>query len=257
MILVIGGTSEGRAIARELAALGAAALVSAATGYGSELAAGDGVPVVQGRLNHTELAGLMAANSVRVLVDASHPFAVEISANAVRACASTGVKYIRCARPFEEAPDSPLVEKVESFRDAARRACDLGDTIFLATGSKTARIFYDPARREGKRVVIRVIPDPERIRDLLDMGFSPADVAALQGPFSEEMNVALLKHYRADVLVTKESGRAGGLDEKISAAVRLGIPVIIVRRPPEPAGAVWTVREAVETALTYLKQLNE
>ncbi|MFZ5632395.1 MAG: precorrin-6A reductase [Bacillota bacterium] len=256
MILVIGGTSEGREIARELAARGALVLVSTATGYGSNLAAGDGVPVVQGRLNREELTDLLIARSVKVLVDASHPFAAEVSANATRACELTGVKYIRFARPFEEMPDSPLVETAESYRDAARRACGLGCSIFLTTGSKTARIFYDLARQAGKRVVIRIIPDPETIRNLLDMGFSPADVVAMHGPFSEEMNVAVLRHYRADVLVTKESGRAGGLGEKISAAARLGIPVIIVKRPPEPPGAVTSTAQAVEIALENLKTVD-
>lgn len=252
MILVVGGTSEGRAIARELAARGAEVLVSAATGYGFDLAAEDGVPVVQGRLDLKKLQELIASRWIKVVVDATHPFAVEISQNAAGACQWTGARYIRFARPGVEVPESPLVEMVESYREAAIRACDAGNTIFLATGSKTAGIFIERARERGRRAVIRVIPDPEVIRSLLEMGFSPADLVAMQGPFSEEMNMAVLKHYRADVVVTKESGPAGGLREKISAAIKLGIPVIVVKRPNEPPGAVWTVEEAVELALKSL-----
>lgn len=256
MILVIGGTSEGRAIAREIKCRGAEVLVSAATGYGSGLAAGEGVRVVQGRLNQEGLRDILVAGSIKVVVDASHPFAVEISRNASRACDMTGSRYIRFARPGGEIPESPLVVMAEDYNDAAKRACDVGKTLFLATGSKTAGIFLEMAREKGRRAVIRVIPDPEVIRILLEMGFSPADVVAMQGPFSEELNAAVLRHYLADVVVTKESGRAGGQDEKISAALKLGIPVIVVKRPPEPPGAVWSVEEAVELALKQLINNN-
>lgn len=256
MILIIGGTSEGRAIARELNARGAEVLVSAATGYGFGLAAGDGVPVMQGRLGLKELGELIVSRSIRVVVDATHPFAVEISRNAAGACRLTGARYVRFARPVMEGPESPLVEMAESYREAAKRACDAGNTIFLATGSKTAGIFLDTARERGRRAVIRVIPDPEVIRSLLEMGFSPADLVAMQGPFSEDMNMAVLKHFRADVVVTKESGPAGGFREKISAAVKLGLPVIVVKRPPEPPGAVSSVEEAVELAMDYIRQCN-
>jgi precorrin-6A/cobalt-precorrin-6A reductase len=256
MILVIGGTSEGRAIARELAGKGAGVLVSTATAYGSDLAARDGVEVVQGRLGCREMADLIVARSVRVLLDASHPFAVEVSRNAREACRQTGIRYMRYARPRSEMPAGARVEMAESYQEAASRACDLGSIIFLAAGAKWAGVFAALARDRGARVVVRAIPDPETIRGLLALGIRPEDVVALHGPFGEDLNLALLRHYRADVMVTKESGREGGLGEKISAAARLGIPVVLIRRPPEPAGAVESIPEAVATALEYIRQLT-
>ena len=89
------------------------------------------------------------------------------------------------------------------------------------------------------------------------MGYSPPDLVAMQGPFSEEVNLALWRHFGVDVVVTKESGPAGGLGEKLSAASRLGIPVVMIKRPPEPPDAVGSVEEAVKQALEYLKQLNK
>lgn len=257
MILVIGGTSEGRAIARELAGKGAGVLVSAATGYGSCLAARDGVTVVQGRLNCREMAELIAARSVRVLVDASHPFAEEVSRNASEACRQTGIHYIRYARPGGDLPPGARVETADSYQEAAHRACDLGRTIFLAAGAKWAGVFTGLARERGIRVVVRAIPDPETIKGLLALGISPEDVVAMHGPFGEELNVALLRHYRADVVVTKESGREGGLGEKISAAARLGIPVVLIRRPPEPPGSAGTIDEAVKMTLEHLQLATE
>ncbi len=257
MILVIGGTAEGRVIARELAARGEGVLVSTATGYGFDLAVRDGVPALKGRLDSGELADLIAARSIKVLVDASHPFAVEVSRNAAAACNLAGIRYVRYARPEVEIPGGPLVVKVEDYHEAARRACDLGRTIFLTSGSRTAPVFYGLARERGRRVVFRVIPDPETIRGLLAMGVSPADVVAIQGPFSEEMNVALIRHYRAEVVVTKESGREGGIREKISAALSLGLPAVVIKRPPEPPGAARSVAEAIKLAQDHIRRLTD
>ncbi|KJR96359.1 MAG: hypothetical protein VR68_14580 [Peptococcaceae bacterium BRH_c4a] len=252
MILVIGGTSDSRVIAELLAAEGARVLVSAATRYGADLAVGDGIEVIWGRLNREGLTKLLITRNVKVLIDASHPFASEISANAAWACGQAGVHYIRFARPGIPDNQSPVLEWSENYHAAARRACHFGKTIFLTTGSKTAGIFYETAREMGRRVVLRVIPDPDVIKSLIAIGISPSDIVAMRGPFGEEINVALLRHFQADVMVSKESGDAGGLGEKIAAAEKLALPLLVVRRPPEPEGAAVTAWEAVERALGCL-----
>jgi precorrin-6A/cobalt-precorrin-6A reductase len=252
MILVMGGTSDARLIAGELGQRGAAVLVSTATGYGARLAAGDRVEVIQGRLGSEQMRGLIQARGIRVLVDASHPYAEVVSINAEAACKEAGIHYIRYVRPELDIPQSPLVEVVDGYAAAAARACDLGKTILVATGVKTAAIFAGEAAQRGKRVVFRVMPDPASIKALIDQGISPGDMVALQGPFSEEMNTALIRHFGADVLVTKESGAAGGFMEKVRAAEKTGVPLIVVGRPRESSGAVRTVEEAVKTAVKYL-----
>lgn len=255
MILVIGGTTEGRTIARALAEKGARVLVSTATAHGAALAGAGGAPeAVHGRLDSRGLEDLIAARSIKVVVDASHPYALEVSRNASTACGRAGIGYIRYARPGGSIPDSPLLREAGDFEAAAVMACDLGNTIFLATGSKTAGIFYRAARERGRRVVVRVIPDPEAIRGLLDMGFGPADVVAVHGPFGREINEALWRHFGADVAVTKESGREGGLAEKIAAAAGMGIPLVVVKRPPEPPEAVRSAEGAVREALHYINK---
>lgn len=252
MILVIGGTSEGRVIAGQLAMSGYKVLVSTATGYGAILASGDGIDVVNGCLDREGLTNLIISRGIKVLVDSSHPFALEISANAAEASVLAGVQYIRYARPETLFSANHLVEQIDTFKAAADRACERGKTIFLTTGSKTALLFYNTARQMCRRLIIRVIPDPFTIKKILDMGVSPADVVAMHGPFSEGMNISLLKHYRAEVMVAKDSGFVGGLNEKISAATKVGIPLIIIKRPPEPCGAVRSTTEAVELAKRVL-----
>jgi len=101
----------------------------------------------------------------------------------------------------------------------------------LTTGSKTLPGFAAAARRSGKRLVVRVLPDPGVLAGCFALGLKSSDVIALQGPVSYELNRALFCAYRAEVLVTKESGPAGGTAEKIAAALDLGMRVVVVERP--------------------------
>lgn len=254
MILVIGGTSEGRIISAGLAARGARVLVSAATDFGAELAATGGVETVHGRLDLDGMTQLIVSKGVRTLVDASHPFAAEVTKNAAGACARTGCRYIRFARPESRKIDHPRAIWADSYENAAEKAFETGKKVFLTTGSKTAQLFIKKAARAGGRVIIRLLPDPAAISRLIESGVSPQDIVAMSGPFSEEMNTALLKHYRPDVIVTKDSGDTGGFLEKVSAAAALGMPVIIIRRPPEPNGAVCSIAGAVDLALLRNKK---
>lgn len=252
MILVIGGTSDSREIAEKLVKIGAPVLVSTATGYGAGLAAGYGIEVSQGRLDENQLRKFMASRGIKVLVDASHPYATEISFNSAAACAGLGIPYVRYARAEADIPTGSVIEVVKDYLEAARRACAAGHTIIAATGGKTAGIFIKEAVPKGRRIIFRIIPDPEAIKNLIEMGVSPGDIVAMQGPFSEEMNIALIRHYGADVMITKESGTAGGFMEKVAAAEKTGARLIVVRRPPEPEGAVRTVDETVKRARAYL-----
>ncbi|MFZ5643980.1 MAG: precorrin-6A reductase [Bacillota bacterium] len=249
MILVIGGTSESRAIAGKLAGRGAGVIVSTATGYGAEIAAGEGIEVTSGRLDRDGILKLLNDRGIRVVVDSSHPFACEVSKNSKEACVSAGIPYIRYARKEDVLPESPLIVKVENYREAAIKACEKGKTVFLTTGSNSSGTFIEAALERGSKVIFRVTPDPHVLKKLIEKGVPQKNIIAMQGPFSVELNIALLKCFGADVIVTKESGRAGGFIEKVAAAEKCGIPLIVVKRPPEPGGAVDSIDNAVDIAL--------
>ncbi|NTW04765.1 MAG: precorrin-6A reductase [Peptococcaceae bacterium] len=253
MILVIGGTSDGREIAQQLEKHGCKVLVSTATDYGYNIAKSCGLNAVQGRLNRQGLVSLIENYSIRLVVDASHPYAEEITENTTYACRKKEIAYIRYSRPKGKSIDNPLVVEVESYQQAVEKASNLGDSIFLTIGSKNSGLFIESLGPKNKRLILRITPDPVIIADLLNMGVAPADLIAIQGPFSESINIAMLNHFKADVLVTKESGREGGFQEKISAAIKLGIPVIVIKRPPEPPGATGSIKETIEKALVLLK----
>ncbi len=232
MILILAGTADGRELARDIQAEGYKVLLSAATAYGKELA-GE-TPARAGALDEAGFAGLMAREGIELVVDASHPFAANVSRTAISACERAGVPYIRFERPEAHVPEHPLIYKAASFPEAAEKAGELGDCIFLTTGSNSLEVFAQATALRGKRLVARVLPLPEVIGKCLDLGLRPADIAALQGPFGVEMNRAMLVHYRAEVLVSKESGGLGGTDAKLTAALELGVPVVLVQRPQIP-----------------------
>lgn len=253
MILLLGGTTEGRTAARTLTAAGWPVLVSVATPYGATLA-GEGFtgPVVVGRRDAAALAALIRERGIRLVVDATHPFATEAHRNARQAAAKCGVPYLRYARPAAPLPADPRIVACADFAAAAQEAVARGPVLFLTTGSKTLPLFLPVARAAGCRVVARVLPEPAVIAACREAGLSPRDIVALQGPLPVELNMALFRAFGATVVVTKESGAVGGQDAKIEAALSLEIPVVVVRRPPEPPGAVFTVEELLKRVAEIL-----
>lgn len=243
MILLLGGTSEANGIAKILVERGYPVLLSTATPHGASLAGETGAQIHCGRLDSGQLRRLLDARGIRIVLDASHPFAESVSKNARLACADSSVVYLRFARRQEPLPDFPFIYPVGSYGEAAELSVKLGNTIFLSTGSKTAEIFIAASRTLGKRLIVRVLPDAAVIAKLLESGIKAGDIVAMQGPFGFELNLALFRHYRADVLVTKESGAQGGLKQKLEAAGALQMPVVLIRRPPEPGDALFTPDE--------------
>lgn len=253
MILLLGGTTEGRAAAQTLTAAGWPVLVSVATPYGAALA-GEGFAgrVVVGRRDEAALAALIREWGVRLVIDATHPFATEAHRNARQAATRCGVPYLRYTRPQVPLPAAPLLIACADFTAAAREAAARGPVIFLTTGSKTLPLFLPVARAAGCRLVVRVLPEPAVIAACREAGLLPQDIVALTGPVGVELNVALFRAFGATVVVTKESGTVGGQDAKIEAALNLGIPVVVVRRPPEPPGAIFTAAELLKRVTEIL-----
>lgn len=247
MILVLAGTSEGRDIVKALSSRGNEVLACAATRYGASLLEGSGAARLSGRrLSSAEIGRMIVEYGVKILVDATHPYAEEVSATAVEVCREKGVRYIRYQRPASEVQGHPLVFHAKSYPEAAEKAAELGEVIFLATGSKTLEVFIEAAKIKGRRVVARILPHPQTLRRCFDLGLTPADITAMQGPFSHELNLAVLRHYNATVLVTKDGGDLGGTEEKLSAALELGIPVVVVDRPDPVPGSVGSIEELLK-----------
>lgn len=243
MIWVLAGTRDGREIVNLLVSKGYQVLASTVTSYGERLIKegfskgyGAGCKLIVEAMDFRRMIQIIREERIRWLIDATHPFAREVSENARRACRETGTKYVRferkvAAMSLDDVVACDRLIRVRSVDEAAEKAVEYGSVIFLTTGSKTLDVFVKRAFKRKKRVVARVLPDVDVIRRCLELGLVPRDIIAMQGPFSKEVNKALLKEYQASVLVTKESGRVGGTDTKIAAALELEIPVILIERP--------------------------
>ncbi len=231
MIFVAAGTQDGRELAGRLLSEGYPVIASVVSRYGSELLARyPGMLINDKPLDEAGLSEYIESHNIRVFVDASHPYAANVSQNAMNACRKAGIPYIRYER--QAAPvECKKLTVVENYEQAAEAAAGLGKTIFLTTGSRNIQKFIQSPHLSGCRIVARILPTADVISEVTSLGLTPKDIIALQGPFTREFNREMFRQYGADVIITKNSGTIGGTDTKFSAADDLGLPVILVDKP--------------------------
>lgn len=248
-VLIFGGTTEGRRLTEILPAAGIFCEVSVATEYGKEqISPGAGCIVQVGRKNAEEMKAWMQQETFAAVVDATHPFATEVSENIKESAKQAGLPYLRLSRETEENGSYGKAE-ISYVEDAAECRKLLEQTegnILLTTGSKELSVYAVDALRQ--RLFVRVLPAEESIMLCKKNGLLGSQVIAMQGPFSLELNKALLQQYHIAVLVTKESGLQGGFPEKIAAAQETGTKVIVIKNPekkenPETGTMQKTIRE--------------
>lgn len=230
-IWIFGGTSEGRRLADFCARHGLPAGVSVATEYGEQALPGElRGTVLKGRMSEEQMREHMRACGVELVIDATHPYAVEVTGNIRRACGAESVEYIRLVRADDRSMWADRgTAWVDSAAEAAAYLAETHGNIMLATGSKELPVFCGIL--DTKRLYPRILPSMESLKICEDNGIPLANCIAMQGPFSEELNIALLKQYRCRFLVTKESGTAGGFEDKITACQKNGVTAVVIRRP--------------------------
>ena len=234
-ILIFAGTTEGRSLAQYLGRQQIFCHVCVATEYGEELIEPSRYLTIHtGRLTADEMEELMKRENIDFVVDATHPYAVEVSENIRAACRTTGTPYVRLHRE-ESQSRMPGCIVAENTEEAAEYAASCEGNVLLTTGSKEAPLF---ARQERlrERLYLRMLPVPDAIRECEKLGIPASHLCCMQGPFSQEMNLALLHQWGIRVLVTKESGKAGGFPEKLEAARKANVKVIVIGRPRETVG---------------------
>jgi len=228
---IFSGTSDGNALANELAQQGYPVVVSAATEYGGEVAAQhcSGVSVWAGHQGVEARKQVLSQNQARVIVDATHPYANLISEQLMGLSKSLNIPYLRFERPSSFAADSGI--ECNSTEQAAEQAIALGRRIFLTTGSKDLAVFLQAPGAAEREWFVRVTPEPEFIQRAIDLGVPRSHICAMQGPFSEAFNTALWRDLKIDCVITKDSGDAGGYQAKVSATQALNIPLLVIKRP--------------------------
>lgn len=237
-ILIFAGTTEGRKLTEALLAAGRAdqrIFVCVATEHGKHLLPKDSghVTVFAQRLSEEEMETLMKKEGISIVVDATHPYAAEVSSNIKKAAGRIGIKYIRLLREQTQIGNQHRV--VESAKAAADFLKTVTGKALLTTGSKELACFTD-IQDYKNRIYPRILPTPEMVGKAFELGFDASHLICMQGPFSYEMNRAMLLQTGAEYLITKESGSAGGFAEKLAAAEDAGANVIIIGRPKKEEG---------------------
>lgn len=251
-IVIFAGTTEGRRLSEILADAGIAHTVCVATEYGeivmreqtdAEAAGAKEQPLVslhRGRMDRKQMEEFLCNEGYEIVVDATHPYAKVVTENLRGAVATlqTSEKkaqfpiYLRLEREIVETPEAenPAVNirYFESNADCARTLENTEGNILLTTGSKELAMYCTSGRLHD-RLYVRILPGRESLELCMEQGIKGRQILALQGPFSTEMNAAILKQYDIRHMVTKNSGRTGGYQEKLEAAKILGIPVYVIQ----------------------------
>lgn len=232
-ILIFAGTTEGRELSEYLAAAGIAHTLCVATEYGKiVLKEHPCVKVHKGRMDREEMEIYIKNGNFGAVVDATHPYAEVVTQNIRHAMQDMDIPYLRLKR---ESNVTSSYEKIQYFKDSVSCARALEKTdgnILLTTGSKELSVFVKFIDKK-ERLYARVLPGIESLQLCMDCGIAGRQILALQGPFSTQMNEAMLRQYQIKWLVTKASGNVGGYQEKLDAAQNLDIPVFVIGCPAE------------------------
>lgn len=278
-IWIFGGTTEGRLLAEYCSREKIEAWVSVASEYGEELLqeelmesgnagnpdlnhntclakknlktvqASSVIKVLRGRMDRYQMEEFIRNQGIHLVIDATHPHARLVSEEIQEACGRTGVRLERCLRAEGEQNKARDWVEVDSIQEAVSFLSSVSGVIFATTGSKELEALCQIPDYQ-KRVYARVLPTSNVLKKCEKLGITGSHLIAMQGPFSTEMNTLFLRQTKAEWLLTKDSGRAGGFQEKVEAARENGTRVVVIRRPEEDG-------ISLEEAMEVLKKADE
>lgn len=257
-VIIFAGTTEGRKIAEFLDRQKVKTYVCTATEYGESLIPKSEYMQVSGRrLNKQEIEELIREKKALIVVDATHPYATVVSKNIKEACENTNAEYIRVLREetsMAQREENSSLVYVNSVKEACEFLNKNNGNVLVTTGSKELKEFTN-VNQYKERIYARVLSSKDAILSVIDLGFEGKNLICMQGPFCEELNIAMLKQINAKYLVTKEAGQAGGFLEKINAAKKLNIVTVVIGRPMETQGFSYTkVIEILNNRLNLSKE---
>lgn len=232
-ILIYAGTTEGRKLASYLVRKGVFVHVCVATSYGASLLPQEeNITVSHERMDHEQMLEFISGYRPSYVVDATHPYAKEVTRNLKSACEELQVPYLRLVREEEAACGEICVEDIHA---AVRYLEHTEGNILVTTGSKELEA-YTQLTDYKERIYARVLSLKQVVEKCEALGLAGRHLICMQGPFSAELNLAMLKEYDIAYMVTKESGAAGGFLQKCEAAEEAGVRLVVIGRPEKEAG---------------------
>lgn len=229
-ICIFGGTTEGRKFAEFLSENDIKTDLFIATEYGQQFIKNiNNINVYQKRLNEIEMIDLFNEKKYDYVVDATHPFAKIVSENIIKASSSCNIKYLRIIRNSYENYNCKYFYSVDECVDYLN--INEGN-ILLTTGSKDLDKF-SKINNYDDRIYVRVLPMVSSLQRCIDLGYLNKNVICMQGPFSEELNIAMIDSIKVKYVVTKESAASGGFEEKINACIKTNAECLVLKKPDE------------------------
>lgn len=231
MIALILGTSEGREILSLLNKFTDNILISTATAYGGEILKNYKYKKLNTKpLNKEELSNMLKENQVNILIDASHPYALEVTKNAREVSKDLNIEYVRYERPSsaEKFKENKKVVFLEDYKDLNEALKNIKGNILNTSGSRNMNKILD--LKLENRIIHRVLPSVKVLEDCFNLGVKVEDLMAIKGPISKELNKAFIKDYDAKALILKDSGPQGGTKEKILACLECDIYALVIKR---------------------------
>lgn len=227
-VLIFGGTTEGRLISQVLSNNNISCDLCVATEYGEQvLEDSENINVYVGRMSINEMRDFYIRNNTKIIIDVTHPYATLVSEN-IKKSIINNIKLIRFERDTNIDEKNDCCTFFDSIEDCINALKNKTGNILLTTGSKDLNKFCKNEEIKN-RIIARVIPGIESLKLCYDAGLDGKQIIAIQGPFSESMNLLQIKEYGINTLVTKQSGSVGGWNEKINACKKSGINCYVIK----------------------------
>ena len=242
-IWLVGGTSESAVLAKAIVEYQLPCIVTVTTEAAKALyPAASVLDIWVGCLDFQQLLQFLPEQKIIGILDASHPYAVEISRLAIQVAREKQIPYLRYERPKVENEESLVMTKpwsnhleklsptvLDSFESLVTGDYLKGERVMLTSGYKTLHLFQP--WQDISTLFARILPAPESVKAALNAGFTPDRLIAIRPPISASLEKALWQHWDISLVVTKASGLAGGEKIKRSLAAELGIKLVIIQRP--------------------------
>jgi precorrin-6A/cobalt-precorrin-6A reductase len=247
-IWIIGGTGDSAEIVRAITTVTSDYVVTVTTPEAS-LLYGSVCPVIVGMMDRKKMAQFCYAHSIRAIIDASHPFAVTVSQNAIANSQKLKIPYLRYERASVAPVNSPLALELDSFETLVRGNYLLNHRVLLTVGYNALPRFQ--SWHDRSILFARILPKLNSLQIALDSGFKSDRIIAMRPPITKALEIALWQQWKISLVVTKASGRSGGEDMKRQVAEQLGIPLITIARPkiiyPQQTSQIEKIREFCQT----------
>lgn len=251
MIGLILGTSEGKIILEKLNKFTEDIFVSTATTYGGELLKNYKYRIMNNApLDNEGFKKAINDYNIKLFVDASHPYALEVTKNIIKVCDECKIKYVRYERPsvLENFEKNDKILEVEDYNELGKVLGNIKGNILNTTGSRNIKKILELNLKN--RIIHRVLPSVKVIKECIDFGIDPGDIIAIKGPISYELNKSFIDEFDTKAVLLKDSGEAGGTVEKIHAAIDSKIYAIVIKRKKMQINNVFT---DIEKMVEFIK----